>query len=90
MRLRHVYFWSLPVGTGFWHKTGWWVKTNEEEAFSANDGRRFVFEIHYGCVIHNQLATSLALEDDAFCECCPEDLPLNTKVYYEKLFGEEL
>jgi len=88
--LRHVFFWSLPVGTGFWHKKGWYVKTEEEEAYSITEQRRWVFEIHYGCVIHQELARKLGLEKEAFCECCPEDIPPMTEEYHQKLFGVSL
>ena len=84
--LSHVFFWSLPRGTGFWHKDGWWVKTGEERAYSISDNENFVFEIHYGCVITLELAEQLNLEDGAYRS---DEVP-TTVEYQVKLFGEPL
>lgn len=87
MKLTQVFFWALPIGCGFWYKNGWWVKTDEEEACLVSEKRRFIFEIHYGCVIHQKLGAALRLQQEAY----RDDGPLPTDDdYIEKLFGVPL
>lgn len=82
-RLKHIYFWALPIGASFWHKDGWYIKTNEEEAYSILDNKRWRFEGHYGAVIHNDLFKKLGLEKEAERD---GDIP-QSAFYYHKLFG---
>ena len=85
MKLTQVFFWALPIGCGFWHKNGWHVKTDEEEAYRVGD-RRYVFEIHYGCAITQELGASLQLPRNAYRDDGP--LPAE-KNYIERLFGAQ-
>ncbi len=86
MNLVHVFFGSLPVGTGFWHKNGWHIKTDEEEAYCVL-GKRWIFEIHYGCVITQELGAALRLQQEDYIDDGP--VP-DDDAYIEKLFGKPL
>ena len=55
MENKHVYFYSLPNGAVFDHKKKTFVKNGEEEALSLKDCTRQLFEIHYGCIVPNDM-----------------------------------
>lgn len=51
----HVFFYSIPVGTEFVHKGERYRKTGEEEAVELDNGKKWLFEIHYGVLIDELL-----------------------------------
>ena len=61
----HVYFWALPVGTKFEHKSETWEKTAEEQATDSN-GKEWRFEVHYGCIIQKEVANEIGIEKDGY------------------------
>ncbi len=51
----HAFFDTLPMGTPFLHQGTRYKKTGEEEAVELSTGKRWVFEIHYGCFVSKSL-----------------------------------
>jgi len=62
--MRHVYFWALPIGEKFVHKGEVYQKIEDEYVLD-QQGKRWVFEPHYGCVITEEQFTELGLTNEA-------------------------
>ena len=71
--MRHVYFSSLPVGSVFMRHNVPCKKVDEEHFRTDDDGKTWIAEPHYGCMIFDCQFTMFDLtEDDVRDEPSPD------------------